>query len=223
MSQPVLEQVKTKFLAVDDHEAILEGTLPALKRKYPTVEILTAQDLESAVKHFEQYQPNLVIVDLSLPKKIGATANPEVGLQFLRLLMQSSSAPNIIVVSTDIMPLVRLQSMIDTYEGGFAAMDKSLPMSEMLRLIDFALRGAIYLPPEVRSRPEFDRKWIEVLNLKFREGLTDKAIAKCMSITDRTVRNYWVRIQDALGVHEEPDKDLRIQIEIEARKIGLLR
>jgi len=76
--------------------------------------------------------------------------------------------------------------------------------------------------PEVRSRPEFDRKWLEVLTLKFQEGLTDKAIAERMAVSDRTVRNYWIRLQDALGVYDQPNKDLRIQIEIEARKIGLI-
>ncbi|HBB33253.1 MAG TPA: response regulator receiver protein [Cyanobacteria bacterium UBA8803] len=222
MNQRLLEQVKPKFLAVDDHEAILEGTIPALQRKYPTAEIFTAKDLSSAQEQVKRHHPSLVIIDLSIPKKPGSVANPEVGIQFLKILMESTLAPNILVVSSDTMPLMRLQSIIDTYEGGFAAMDKSLPISEMLRLVDFALRGAIYLPPEVRSRPEFDRKWIEVLNLKFREGLTDKAIAKRMNISDRTVRNYWIRIQDALGIHEEPDKDLRIQIELEARKLGLL-
>jgi DNA-binding NarL/FixJ family response regulator len=78
------------------------------------------------------------------------------------------------------------------------------------------------LPPELRSRPEFDRKWLEVLTLKFQEGLTDKAIAERMAVSDRTVRNYWIRLQDALGVYDKPDKELRIQIEIEARKIGLI-
>ncbi|MEO0936099.1 MAG: DNA-binding response regulator, partial [Cyanobacteria bacterium J06641_2] len=73
-----------------------------------------------------------------------------------------------------------------------------------------------------RSRPEFDRKWLEVLTLKYQEGLSDKAIAKRMSITDRTVRNYWIRIQDALGVFDNPDEDLRVQIEIAARKSGLI-
>lgn len=27
-----------KFLVVDDHEAVLEGTVPALKQEYPTAE-----------------------------------------------------------------------------------------------------------------------------------------------------------------------------------------
>ena len=112
--------------------------------------------------------------------------------------------------------------MINAYEGGFAAMDKSLPISEMVQFIEFAMGGCIYLPPELRSRAEFDRKWLEVLTLKFHEGLTDKAIAKRMAVSDRTVRNYWLRLQYALGIKGEPDKDPRIQIEIEARKIGLI-
>lgn len=223
MSDRSSEPVKQTFLAIDDHEAILAGTIPALKRKYPTAEIFTAQDVQTARKQLERYDPNLVILDLSLPEKPGLMAKLEVGLKFLKSLMQSNEAPNIMVLTSDTLPLVRLQAMIDTYEGGFAAMDKALPISEMLRLIDFALRGSIYLPTEVRNRPEFDRKWIELLNLKFGEGLTDKAIAKRMNITDRTVRNYWSRIQDALEIGEEPDKDVRIQIELAARQLGLIR
>lgn len=215
-------QVGQKFLVVDDHEAILEGTIPALKGKYPDAEMLTAQDAQTAKRLVELHHPDLVVVDLSLPEKLDAPANPEVGLQFLRTLMESRQAPNLVVLSTNISPLVRLKPRINTYEGGFAAMDKSLPIRDMLKLIDFAVRGSIYLPSELRSRPEFDRKWIEVLTLKFQEGLTDKSIAKRMNVSDRTVRNYWIRIQDALGVYDEPDKDLQIQIEIAARKIGLI-
>ena len=101
-------------------------------------------------------------------------------------------------------------------------MDKALPIREMLRLVDFALRGSIYLPPQIRSRTEFDAKWLEVLTLKFQEGLTDKAIAYRMRVSDRTIRNYWIRLQDALDVYDEPGKELRIQIEMAARKLGLI-
>jgi DNA-binding NarL/FixJ family response regulator len=222
MSQSTSEQFKQKFLVVDDHEAILEGTIPVLKRTYPTAEIFTAQDVQSAQSQVVNHRLKLVVIDLSLPEKPHAPANLEVGMRFLKTLIESNSAPNIMVLSTNVKPLVRMKPMINAYEGGFAAMDKSLPISEMLKRIDFALRGSIYLPPEVRSRPEFDRKWLEVLTLKFQEGLTDKAIAERMAVSDRTVRNYWIRLQDALGVYDQPNKDLRIQIEIEARKIGLI-
>lgn len=222
MSQNTSEQIQPKFLVVDDHEAILEGTIPALKRAYPTAEIFTAQNVQSAQSQVASYFPTLVVLDLSLPEQPYAPASLEVGMRFLKTLIESNSAPNIVVLSTNVKPLVRMKPMINVYAGGFAAMDKSQPISEMLKLIDFALRGFIYLPPELRSRPEFDRKWLEVLTLKFQEGLTDKAIAERMAVSERTVRNYWIRLQDALGVYDQPDKELRIQIEMEARKIGLI-
>ncbi len=217
-----LESAKQKFLIVDDHEAILEGTIPALRTKYPVADIFTAKDLQAAEKLVQQYHLNLVVVDLSLPRSPGDSAKVEVGMQLLKNLMQSNDAPNIVVLSTNIKPIVRIKYIVNTYEGGFAAMDKSLPLREMLKFVDIAQRGSIYLPKEVRARPEFDRKWLEVLTLKYQEGLSDKAIARRMSITDRTVRNYWIRIQDALGVFDNPDKDLRVQIEIAARKAGLI-
>jgi DNA-binding NarL/FixJ family response regulator len=221
MKRNTNDSSKQIFLVIDDHEAILEGTVPALKRTYPASEILTAQDVQTAQMHLS-YHPTLVVIDLSLPAKPYGQASPEVGIQFLKTIIESKLAPNILVLSTNIKPLIQLKPMINSYEGGFAAMDKSLPIQEMLRLTDFALRGSIYLPPQLRSRSEFDRKWLEVLTLKFQEGLTDKAIAERMQLSDRTIRNYWVRLQDALGVDDEPDKELRIQIEIAARKLGLI-
>jgi DNA-binding NarL/FixJ family response regulator len=213
---------KQIFLVIDDHEAILEGTVPALKRSYPDADILTAQDVQTFQLLLNSYNPTLIVLDLSLPEKPNSLATSDVGIRLLKALLESKNAPNILVLSTNIKPLIQLKPIINAYEGGFAAMDKSLPVKEMLRLVDFALRGSIYLPPELRARPEFDRRWLEVLTLKYQEGLTDKAIAERMQVSDRTVRNYWIRLQDALGVYDEPDKDLRIQIELAARKVGLL-
>ncbi len=216
------QTAKQTFLVVDDHETILEGTVPALKRSYPNAIVLTAKDGQTVQAQLKIYKPDLIVLDLSIPEKPNAPASSDVGIQILKSLLESKLAPNILVLSTNIRPLVQLKPIINAYEGGFAAMDKSLPIKEMLRLVDVALRGSIYLPPELRARPEFDRRWLEVLTLKYRDGLTDKAIAERMQVSDRTVRNYWIRLQDALGVFDEPDKDLRIQIEIAARKVGLL-
>jgi DNA-binding NarL/FixJ family response regulator len=218
---PLGSQQQSPFLVVDDHEAILEGTVPALKKQYPTVEILTAQDRRTAQRLIEQVFPVLVVIDLSLPKESGLAAHPDVGIQWLEALMQLEKAqkPNLLVLSTNVKPLVRLTPLINVYEGGFAAMDKSRPIREMLKLVDLALRGSISLPLEVRSRPEFDSKWLEVLSLKFQHGLSDR---ERMGIAERTLRNYWIRIQDALLIPDDPDQDLRIQIEIAARKAGLI-
>ena len=222
MSRGTTNSIKQIFLVIDDHEAILRGTVPALQTAYPVAEVLTAQDIQMAQHQMGLFPPALIVLDLSLPAKPHAPASSDVGLHFLKTLIESKLAPNILVLSTNIQPLIQLKPMINAYEGGFSAMDKALPIREMLRLVDFALRGSIYLPPQIRSRTEFDAKWLEVLTLKFQEGLTDKAIAYRMQVSDRTIRNYWIRLQDALDVYDEPGKELRIQIEMAARKLGLI-
>ena len=218
---------KQNFLVVDDHESVLQGTVPALQTAYPHAEILTAKTYTDAVQAMEKVQPDLMVVDLSIPESAGETATPDVGLKLVEQLLTGSLlgrrwAPNVAVLSTDINPLVRLKATIKAYEGGFAAMDKALPLQEMLHYISFAMRGSVYLPQAVKSRPELHANWMELLRLRFEEGLNDKAIAKRMGTSDRTIRNYWIRIQDTLLIGDDPDKDLRVQIEIEARRIGLI-
>ncbi len=216
-----------RFLVIDDHEAVLQGTVPALKGAYPEAEIWTAQDYQGARQLIEQQPPDLMVVDLSIPDVAGQKATPDVGLKLVEQiltgqLIPSPWAPNVAVLSTDINPLIRLKATIKAYEGGFAAMDKSLPLQEMIQYINFAVRGSVYLPQSVKSRPELHSKWMELLRLRFDEGLNDKAIAKRMGTSDRTIRNYWIRIQDTLLIGDDPEKDLRVQIEIEARRIGLI-
>ena len=214
--------VEQRFLVVDDHDAILAGTLPALRHKYPQAHIAIARSAEAAVQQIEAQTPDFAILDLRLPKTTQSAATADVGLELLDQLMQCAPAPNIMVLSIDVQPLVRLKSAINVYEGGFVAIDKSTPIEDMLRSVDIALNGSTYLPPSVRSRPEYDPRWLQVLQLKYHSGLSDKAIARRMNISDRTVRNYWVRIQDTLGIVNNPDQDLRVQIQLVARRAGLI-
>ncbi|MEM6450833.1 MAG: response regulator transcription factor [Cyanobacteria bacterium P01_D01_bin.105] len=216
------ESNPARFLVIDDHEAILAGTVPALQGAYPQAAIATAKDMRAAQQELARHLPDLVIVDLSLPESSAGTASAEVGMRLIDSLISSEQAPNIMVLSTNVKPLVRLKPVINAYGGGFVALDKSAPIEEMLHSVEIALRGSTHLPPELRKRPEFDRKWLTVLKLKYQKGFSDRAIAKEMGISDRTVRNYWVRIQDSLGIHESPDLDLRVQIRIAARRAGLI-
>ncbi|MGB7087640.1 MAG: response regulator transcription factor [Phormidesmis sp.] len=222
MNQTSLTTEALRFLVIDDHEAILEGTVPALQQRYPQATIGTAKTVRAAEQEILYHPADLVIIDLSLPEFESSPAMAEIGIRLLERLLASELAPNIMVLSTNIKPLIRLKPKINAYEGGFVAMDKASPIQTVLDSVEIALRGSIYLPPEVRSRPEFDRKWLRVLELKYQKGLSDKAIAKAMGMSDRTVRNYWIRIQDALSIYADPNQDLRIQIQLAARKAGLI-
>ncbi|HBE17439.1 MAG TPA: response regulator receiver protein [Cyanobacteria bacterium UBA11149] len=211
-----------KILVLDDHESVLEGTIDVLTRHYPDAEILTAQTAESAKNQVETSHPDLLVTDLSIPEKPGEIARSDSGVQLLRTLMKEYPTLNIVVQSAHVRSLVRLKPTIDTHEGGFTIADKSLPMKEMLAKVDWAMQGVVYTPKEMRSGLEVKPEWLQMLKLAFEDGLQDKAIAQRMNVAERTVRHYWNKVQDALGVYPEDGKNIRIQTEIQAREEGLI-
>ncbi|MDJ0616772.1 MAG: response regulator transcription factor [Calothrix sp. MO_192.B10] len=222
MNQEVYQDNKYKFLVVDDQELVLYATINVLKQQYPTSEIIQAQTSQEALNLAAQQQVDLVVVDLSMPESSGQSARTDAGIELLKKLMDQYPTLNIVVQSAYPRSLIRLKPAINIHEGGFTVADKSLPMNEMLTKVDWALKGVNYTPKEMRSGLEMKPEWLEVLQLAFKEGLTDRAISEQMRIAERTVRHYWTKIQDALCVYPEPNKNLRIQTENRAREEGLI-
>ncbi len=50
MSQDLPTPANLKFVVIDDHELILDGTLNLLRRQYPPSEILVAQTAQIAIE-----------------------------------------------------------------------------------------------------------------------------------------------------------------------------
>ena len=125
-------------------------------------------------------------------------------------------------MSPSIQDLPHLKDQLQGYEGAFISLYKAKPVSAIMTAIAAILSGNNSLNITGASLPRFDRRWIKLLELKFHKGLSDKAIAAQMEISDRTVRNYWMRIQDALEIPDDASKDLRVQIQLAAQASGLL-
>lgn len=227
MEQPTPELERLQILVVDDHEVVLGGTIDLLQRQYPEATILTAQTVEQALQQVKTSQPDLVVLDLSLPETTGGMAQTEIGVQLLKALMHKHPTLNLIVQSTYVKALVRIKPEIDHHKGGFTVADKGLSSKEMLTRVDWALNGITHTK-DIRPGRTLEVKpdWITVLKLAFHEGLQDRAIAKRMQVSERTVRHYWTKIQDVLEVYPEEDKqdgkNIRIQTEIRAREEGLI-
>jgi DNA-binding NarL/FixJ family response regulator len=210
------------FIVIDDHESVLGGTVAALKQHYPEANILEAQTSQTAQELVSTANPDFVFTDLSIPDASGGKARIEVGLDLLRTLMQDYPTLNILVQSAHTRSLVRLKSAIASHKGGFAIVDKSLPMRDMLKRVSLVLDGGSFTPPEIRSGIEIKPEWLQVLVLAFQEGLQDKTIAQRMNVAERTVRHYWTKIQDVLEVYPEDGLNIRIQTELRARQEGLI-
>jgi DNA-binding NarL/FixJ family response regulator len=210
------------FVVVDDHESVLEGTCSVLQGEYPDAKIVTAGTADKVADIVKDEEPTLVVMDLSIPEKPGDQSQTDTGLQLLRSLLTNHPTLNVVVQSAHVRSLVRLKPTIDTHRAGFTIADKILPSHEMLVKVDWALKGLLYTPPEMRTGLEVKPEWLEMLKLAFIEELTDKAISQQMNVSERTVRHYWTRVQDALEVYPDQGTNIRIQTYNKARKAGLL-
>ena len=87
--------MKTKVLIVDDDAALRQQLYWMLCDDY---EVVTAHDLQSAMRGAMIYEPQIAILDLHLPP---AADTPEVGLHILEYLKEHSPAAKVLVVSSD--------------------------------------------------------------------------------------------------------------------------
>lgn len=228
MSQDLPKLGKQKILVVDDHQLILSGSLELLRQEYTDAEFLKAQTAQEALDIVTSCQLDLVVIDLSIPEKSGMMARIDIGIQLLKTLMKKYPTLNIVVQSSYIKALVRIKREIDDHQGGFVIANKGLSEQEILNRVNLALLQGITHTKDIKTATalEFKPEWLEVLKLAFEEGLQDKAIAERMHIHERTVRSYWTKIQDVLGVYPEDckleGKNMRIKTEIRAREEGLI-
>ena len=210
-----------KILIVDDHRLLLNGTIELVRDRNPDAQIEAAQTAQTALAQIKKCLPDLVIADLSIPETSETVASVDCGLGLLRQLMADYPDLNLMVQSSTVNALIRLMPEIDRHQGGFTLVDKSLPVEVFLTRMEWALQGLTHtkdLQTDLVVKPE----WLEVLRLAFEEGLQDKTIAQRMYKSERMVRHYWSKIQDALEIYPEEGKNIRALTQIRAREQGLI-
>lgn len=224
MSQDLPKQ-REKILVVDDHQLILGGTLDVLRKQYPEAEILTAKTVQETINQVSSFQPDLIVVDLSIPEKPGMIAQIDTGIQLIQKLMKKYPNLNIMVQTSHPKALVRIRHDIDNHQGGFTVADKGLDDQQRLIRVNLALEGGTHTK-DLGRRIEVKPEWLELLRLAAEEELQDKAIAEQMNVAERTVRNYWTKIQDVLSIYPEDSKKDRTNIRFKtvnhAREEGLI-
>lgn len=210
------------FFVIDDHDSVLEGTCSVLQSQYPEAKLLSATTANEVLPIIKETKPDLVVMDLSIPTEKGAQPKTDNGLQLLQSILADYPTLNVVIQSAHARSLIRLKPVIESHRAGFTIAEKSLPSHEMLIKVDWSLKGLLYTPPEMRTGLEMKPEWMTLLQLAFVEGITDKAIAQKMNVSERTVRHYWTRTQDALEVYPDEGSNIRIQTYNKARHYGLI-
>ena len=130
--------MKPRILVVDDDDAITQQLFWTLCDDY---EVMTANDMPTAIRRATIYEPAVSIVDLHLPP---AVQSPEVGLRILEYIKAHIPESKVLVVSS--------ADCVDTVKACYAAgaddfLDKPFETEALLasirriashRTVDFA-------------------------------------------------------------------------------------
>lgn len=185
---------KVRILIADDHTIVRTG-LTALLGTVPGIEVVgEAKNGEEAVQQAAKLKPDLVIMDLIMPKKDGAVATAEI----------ISAMPDTrVLVLTSVGTSDAIAKALDA--GATGAMMKDSPNSTLISAIRAVAAGKSAISPEVRRMiardPPVDvltPRQVEVLQSLTR-GLTNRDIAILLSISEDRVEQHIRSLLEKLG------------------------
>ena len=190
-----------RILLVDDHAIVREG-YRALLTKQPGMDVIAeAGDATQAYQLFKQYQPDLVVTDISLP---GSS-----GLELIARIKQRRKDAKILVFSMHQHAGFAEQAI---RAGALGYVSKSSPPEELLRAIGEVHAGRQILSADIAQSLAMEKlgseqnalesltaREFEILRLLV-EGRSNNDIAKILSISPKTVGNCHYLIKRKLGV-----------------------
>ena len=205
------------MLLADDHSVTREGLQVILERSEEFEVVGQARDGVEAVKAASELSPDLIVMDVMMPKKDGVEACREImeSLPDTRVLMLTAST--------------EANAVIEAVAAGAAGyLQKVAGMDQVLGMMKSAAVGEGRLPTEVVRRV-FDRfrsgarskdvnltqREKEIL-VSFCRGMSYVAIAAEREVKVVTIRNAIYTIQIKLGV------DSKQEIVVWAAQNGLL-
>lgn len=187
-----------RVVIADDHPVVRSG-IAGLLGVEPDVEVVgEASDGEEAVALAHALQPDLVLMDLRMPRLDGVAAIRE----FARLGVKS----RVVVLTTfdgdaDVLPAIEA--------GATGYLLKDAPRDDLVRAIHGAAAGDAVLAPSVASRlmgrvraPEssaLSPRELEVLAL-VADGATNRAVGARLHLSEATVKTHLLSIYAKLGV-----------------------
>jgi DNA-binding NarL/FixJ family response regulator len=198
---------KKKMIIVEDHQLLREG-LKTMISAFENIEIVgEADDGLEAIRKVRRIQPDIILLDLSMPKMDGISIMKEVKSQF-----------------PDIKILVLTIHEVDHYvlEAFNAGADgyciKNASRLELEVAINSVIDGKMYVSPGITSKVlegymEGQKKlkekstWDSVTNREreilklIAEGYPNKEIAEFLHISVKTVEKHRANIMKKLDIH----------------------
>lgn len=208
---------KTRVLVADDHELVREGIVKLLNL-FDSYEVVgEAADGLEAVSRVREHFPDLVLMDLNMPRMNGIDAIRKI----------KEVCPEILVIILTIHDDEEYVYKV-TNAGAEGFIQKDITSGELKDALDSVLKGENVFPssivPENRDGKDegvdyqelLSNREYEVLGLLAR-GMSNRQISEELFISEKTVKNHVSNILRKLDVND------RTQAVITALKHGLVR
>jgi DNA-binding NarL/FixJ family response regulator len=196
----------TTIVVADDHKIVREGLVRLLEEREDFTVIGEASDGEEAVQMVLERQPDVVIMDIWMPRLGGIDATRRIG--------KKGSNAKILVLS-----MHESRSYVEEVlrAGAAGYIVKNAAPADLLQAIDAVCAGASYLSPSITqqvvdaiARPGdssptgvsalTDRER-EVLQL-IAEGLSSKEIASMLGVSLKTIDSHRSNLMEKLDIHK---------------------
>ena len=199
------------ILVVDDHPLFRRGIRMGLESDRDLLIVAETADGPAAIKAAEQFAPDVVLVDISLPTMSGFDVaraikrrHPRAAVVILTMHEDDghlfaairSGADAFAAKTIDIDELIRLIHYVAGNEIG-----KGAGNFVSARLLEEARSGSRRLGGEDETYSPLSRREIEILGF-VSQGMSNKEIATILSISDQTVKNNITSILRKLQVND---------------------
>jgi DNA-binding NarL/FixJ family response regulator len=189
-----------RLLIVDDHPIVRDGLRGAFAGNEEFEVVGEAGDGAEAVAQAAALRPDVVLMDLRMPRVDGVEA--------IRKLQRESPAIRVLVLTTfdtdsDVLPAIEA--------GATGYLLKDAPVEELLRAVRAAARGESVLAPTVAGRlmgrvrkpvqGTLSQRELQVLKL-IADGATNREAAAKLFISEASIKTHLLHIYDKLGVRD---------------------
>lgn len=197
-----------RILLAEDHVLVRQG-MKALIEAQPGLQVVAeAGDGEVALREARALQPDVVVMDISMPNLNGAEATQR--------LKQAAPETRVLALTAHEDPGY-VRRLLQAGACGYVL--KRAAAHDLIRAIRTVAAGGIYLDPSVAGKvvdgfvgrtvdaarsAELSEREAEVLRL-IAEGYSNKEIAARLDISVKTVETYKARSMEKLGLHSRVD------------------
>jgi len=194
-SIPVPNQARIRILIADDHPVVRDGIIANVKPQPDMTVVASAGDGVEALELIKEHLPDVVVLDLRMPRLDGLDV-----LKELSTLKLSSKA----IIMTTFESEEDVNRAMKTGARGYLLKDSS--QDEILDAIRRVNLGETYLPARIVQKiaaglrnPELSPREIEVLQC-VATGKSNKEIGVQLFIAEGTVKSHMKNVLEKLDV-----------------------